>query len=273
MFANQEMDERQGPPDKGRKKSGLALFSRGCADQVRSIFHEGWYPACKPALDWVLALLLLVVTAPAILVCWLLVRLTSCGPGFYSQQRVGLRGRIFSIHKIRTMCDCCESCTGPQWSQAGDPRVTPLGRLLRVTHLDELPQLWNVLCGEMSLVGPRPERPEFVPVLAQAIPRYTERLQIRPGVTGLAQVQWPADTDLDSVRRKLAFDLCYLQRRGLWLDLRILLATAGKVLGVPCSLLRTVLRLPGGEPLPLATPSPGLPPCPLPAPEPVLQNA
>jgi lipopolysaccharide/colanic/teichoic acid biosynthesis glycosyltransferase len=255
-----------------------ALLRRVAGGEGRPAW--GWYACCKPVLDGGLALVLLVAAAPVILVCWLLVRLTSRGPGLYSQTRVGLRGRVYTIYKIRTMYDRCESRTGPRWSQAGDPRVTPLGRLLRKTHLDELPQLWNVLRGQMSLVGPRPERPEFVAVLARSIPGYVDRLQVRPGVTGLAQVQLPADSGLDSVRRKLACDLCYLERQGVWLDLRILLATAGKVVGVPCALTRAVLRMPSdqaGEPAP-RKPQPeradfGYRAVDLPAPGEVWQNA
>src|SRR5262249_39420482 len=122
---------------------------------------------------------------------------------------------------------------------------TPVGRLLRRTHLDELPQLWNVLRGDMSLVGPRPERPEFVPQLEQAIPHYRDRLLVRPGVTGLAQVQLPPDTDLDSVRVQLSYDLYYAALLGVWLDFRIGLATALKMVGVPFPLLRALFRLPG----------------------------
>src|SRR4051812_4486553 len=144
MLADLEMDEVQGTHHNRTKKTGIRLFS-SASSCLRRTFEEGWYPVCKPVLDWLLALLLLVTLAPAILVCWLLVRLTSHGPGFYSQRRVGLRGRVYTIYKIRTMYYRCENRTGPQWSQAGDPRVTPLGRLLRATHLDELPQLWNVL--------------------------------------------------------------------------------------------------------------------------------
>ena len=139
-------------------------------------------------------------------------KLTSPGPAFYTQTRVGQGGRPFTIYKLRTMIHNCESLTGPRWCMPGDPRVTPAGWLLRVTHLDELPQLLNVLRGEMSLVGPRPERPEFLPQLERALPAYRQRLVVRPGVTGLAQVKLPADTDLDSVRRKLAHDLYYIER-------------------------------------------------------------
>ncbi len=201
---------------------------------------------CKRVFDIILSFLMLVPALPLIGICLFLVRLTSSGPGLYRQTRVGRRGRLYGILKIRTMYHNCEGHSGPKWSQAGDPRVTLLGRFLRKTHLDELPQLWNVLRGDMSLVGPRPERPEFIPALAQAIPRYYERLNVRPGVTGLAQVQLPPDTDLNSVRRKLVYDLYYAQHQSLGLDLRLIVATAGKMLGLPFGLTKMVLRLPSG---------------------------
>ena len=125
-----------------------------------------------------------------------------------------------------------------------DPRITPIGRFLRRTSLDELPQLWNVLRGEMSLIGPRPERPEFVPGLARAVSRYLDRLLVRPGVTGLAQVQLPADTDVESVRRKLTYDLYYIDHMSFWLDLRLVLGTAFKVVHVPFAVSQKLLRLP-----------------------------
>jgi lipopolysaccharide/colanic/teichoic acid biosynthesis glycosyltransferase len=152
-------------------------------------------------------------------------------------------GALFTLYKIRTMAVDSEK-DGPRWSMPGDRRVTRVGQFLRRTHLDELPQLWNVLRGDMSLVGPRPERPEFVPQLAAAIPGYEDRLAVRPGVTGLAQVQLPADTDLNSVRRKLAYDLYYVERGGLWLDLRLMAATAFKVLGMDAVTIAWLFRLP-----------------------------
>src|SRR5262249_10198975 len=127
--------------------------------------------------------------------------------------------------KIRTMYQDCERITGAAWCRPGDPRVLPVGSFLRRTHLDELPQLWYILKGDMSLVGPRPERPEFVPQLEEAIPGYRDRLLVLPGVTGLAQVHLGPDTDLDSVERKLMFDLYYIKTLGFWTDLRVLLAT------------------------------------------------
>jgi lipopolysaccharide/colanic/teichoic acid biosynthesis glycosyltransferase len=138
----------------------------------------------------------------------------------------------------------CEKASGARWSVLGDPRVTPLGRFLRRTHLDELPQLWNVLRGDMSLVGPRPERPEFVPALERALPHYRDRLAVRPGVTGLAQVQLPPDTDLESVRRKLAFDLYYIRYISFWLDLRLTACTAVHMAGVPIFTLGRLFALP-----------------------------
>src|SRR5262249_6782677 len=159
------------------------------------------------------------LVAPVILLCAVLVRLTSRGPAFYSQVRLGRGGRPYRIYKIRTMYHQCELKSGARWSQAGDPRVTPVGRFLGSTHLDELPQLWNVLKGDMALVGPRPERPEFIPALARAIPLYELRLLVRPGVTGLAQIQLPPDTDVQSVRAKVAHDLYYVRHMSLWVDL------------------------------------------------------
>ena len=205
------------------------------------------YLSIKRLLDLVLATLMLLLTAPFILISMLLVRLTSRGPMIYAQKRLGQEGRTFTIYKIRTMYHNCEVLTGPRWASARDPRVTPVGRFLRATHLDELPQLWNVLRGDMSLVGPRPERPEFIPALEQDIPHYRQRLEVRPGLTGLAQVQLPADTDLDSVRRKLAHDLYYIERLGPWLDLRLLAGTALYALGLPFSVAARLLRVPHGE--------------------------
>ena len=206
-----------------------------------------WYARCKRALDLGAAILLAVPTMPVVVVIALVVKLTSRGPAFYSQTRVGKNGRLFTIYKLRTMVDNCESLTGPRWSIPGDPRVTRVGAFLRATHLDELPQLLNVLRGDMSLIGPRPERPEFVPELERALPAYGQRLLVRPGVTGLAQVQQHADTDLDCVRRKLEYDLYYIERLSPWLDLRLLFATAFYALGVPFVVVGRLARLPVPE--------------------------
>src|SRR5262245_24537946 len=210
---------------------------------VRPARHR-WYSGAKAAADLALAALLSVPALPVVLLAALLVKLTSKGPAFYSQTRVGKDGRPFTIYKLRTMIHNCESLTGPRWSIPGDPRVTPVGWLLRATHLDELPQLFNVLKGDMSLIGPRPERPEFIPSLERALPAYRQRLNVRPGVTGLAQVLLPPDTDIESVRRKLAHDLYYIRHLGPWLDLRLLACTALYALAVPFGLTTRLLRLP-----------------------------
>ena len=182
---------------------------------------------------------------PLILISMLLVKMSSRGPSIYTQVRVGLNGRNFVIYKIRTMRNDCEKLTGPRWADRGrDPRVTLIGNILRKTHLDELPQLYNVLRGEMMLVGPRPERPEFVAQLEQAIPGYRARLAVRPGVTGLAQVLLPPDVDVHSVRSKLMYDLFYLRDESFWLDLKIIACTALKVVGVPRSFSRKLLGVP-----------------------------
>ena len=211
-----------------------------------------WYGGVKTALDCALALVMLALSAPFLLLAAVAVKLNSRGPVFYSQTRVGRGGRPFTIYKIRSMTHNCERQSGARWCTAGDARVTFVGRILRATHLDELPQLWNVLRGDMSLVGPRPERPEFVPQLEKAIPRYSERLLVRPGLTGLAQVQLPPDTDLESVRHKLACDLYYVERVSFWLDLRILLSTPFHVLGIPFAVPRKLFRVPSGETVELA---------------------
>lgn len=206
-----------------------------------------WYVPVKAVVDFLLALALLVVTAPIVLVAMALVKLTSRGPAIYSQTRLGKHGQPFTIYKIRTMDHQAEKNTGARWCLPGDNRITRLGRWLRKTHIDELPQLWNVLCGQMSLIGPRPERPEFVPQLEQAIPHYRARLQVRPGLTGLAQVQLPPDTDLASVRLKLAYDLYYVRTVNPWLDARVALATLLHIVCVPFHVIRGLCCLARAE--------------------------
>jgi len=187
----------------------------------------------QPGIAWCLAVCIVPVVLPITAILVLLVRLTSPGPGLYRQLRVGKNGKLFWIYKIRTMYCDAEKETGPVWTAENDPRITPVGRILRRFHLDELPQLLNVLKGEMTLIGPRPERPEFAQVLARAIPGYLQRCAVLPGITGLAQINLPPDTDLDSVRRKLVLDLEYIERGNIWLDARIFLCTALKLVGLP----------------------------------------
>jgi lipopolysaccharide/colanic/teichoic acid biosynthesis glycosyltransferase len=184
------------------------------------------YLVCKGELDRVMAFFMLIILLPLIVILLFLVRATSPGPALYRQSRVGRNGAVFQLYKIRSMrIDAESSGSGPVWSQACDPRVTKLGRWIRDLHLDELPQLWNVLRGEMSLVGPRPERPEFVSILKQKIPDYEKRLEVLPGITGLAQMNLPPDSDLNSVRKKLHLDLAYIREVSLMLDIRLMVCT------------------------------------------------
>ena len=227
-------------------KSNLAEGREMPLERDGETWSMPWYPACKEGADRIVAAFMLVVFAPLIIVLMALVKVTSRGPAIYKQLRLGRHGKPYYIYKLRSMRNDCEKATGPKWaSKKGDARVTPLGRFLRRSHLDELPQLWNVLRGEMSLVGPRPERPEFVAKLELVIPDYHERMNVHPGITGLAQVQLPADEDVEDVRRKVRCDLCYIRHLGPWLDLKIMIGTVMKLAGVPLSLTGQILVLPG----------------------------
>jgi lipopolysaccharide/colanic/teichoic acid biosynthesis glycosyltransferase len=186
----------------------------------------------KAAADFVLAAAMLIPALPLMAACVALVRLTSRGPAIYTQARVGRGGTVFTLYKIRTMYHDCERLTGPTWCKPGDARITPVGRVLRKLHLDELPQLFNVLKGEMSLVGPRPERPEIVARLRMQVVGYDRRHAVRPGITGFAQIHLPPDTCLRSVRNKLVYDLFYVRHREWRLELLILLATGLKMFGL-----------------------------------------
>jgi sugar transferase (PEP-CTERM system associated) len=182
--------------------------------------------AAKRALDILVAGLALVVTLPLLLLLFVLVKLTSAGPALYHQRRVGLHGRIFTVHKFRSMRQDAEAATGPVWAaKAGDPRVTPIGGLLRRLRFDELPQLWNILAGDMSVVGPRPERPEFVSELTREIPFYGQRHIVRPGLTGWAQVRYTYGASTEDALQKLQHDLFYIKNLSIALDLFIMLST------------------------------------------------
>jgi lipopolysaccharide/colanic/teichoic acid biosynthesis glycosyltransferase len=191
------------------------------------------YFRTKDIFDYLLAAILLLPCALLMAACICVVRLTSRGPALYAQRRVGRNGRIFRLYKIRSMTHDAEARSGPAWTQHADPRITRVGRVLRKFHFDELPQLFNVLRGEMSLVGPRPERPEFVEILCRQIPDYSNRLAVKPGITGIAQLNLPPDSDLDSVRRKVILDVEYIRTASLWLDLRLLLCTAMRIAKLP----------------------------------------
>ena len=157
------------------------------------------------------------------------IKLDSPGPVFYTQKRVGKDGEIFTIYKFRSMQYRAEE-HGARWAEKKDPRVTRAGKLLRLTHIDELPQIWNIFKGEMSLVGPRPERPEFVELLEKELPYYFVRHTIKPGLTGWAQINYQYGASVEDAHNKLEYDLYYVKNMSLFLDLKILLRTIGVVL-------------------------------------------
>lgn len=198
---------------------------------LASLMLRHRFPLMKEVFDRILALVGLVVLAPVLGLLALAIRLSSPGPAFYVQQRVGKGGRTFGIIKLRTMITNAERATGPIWARDNDPRITRIGRFLRYSHLDEVPQLWNVLRGEMSLVGPRPERPIFVEQFRSQIPHYEERLRVKPGITGLAQVSHHYDATLRDVKKKLAYDLLYIRKMCLMVDVAILLLTFRRLTG------------------------------------------
>ncbi len=222
-------------------------------------------PIYKRLFDILLTSLLIVLSAPIMLVVAILVKLDSPGPVFYSQGRVGLNrrrkdrrggasraqvyqgesdrrrqqshGRVFQVYKFRSMHVDAEA-KGAQWCRRDDPRVTRMGKILRKTHLDELPQLFNVLMGDMSIVGPRPERPEFVTGLKESVPNYEKRLELKPGLTGLAQIRHRSDEQITDVKKKIRYDLFYMKKVSLWTDTKIVLGTVPLVFGMSSEQLK-----------------------------------
>jgi exopolysaccharide biosynthesis polyprenyl glycosylphosphotransferase len=184
---------------------------------------------CKRALDVVCALALLLFSLPVIAIVALAVKLESPGPVLFRQERVGWYGKRFTLFKFRSMRSDAEQRSGPVWAQENDRRVTSVGRILRRFHLDEIPQALNVLRGDLSFVGPRPERPCFVEVLQRSLPLYDLRHYVKPGITGWAQVRYPYASTIAESYQKLQYDLYYAKHVSWILDLEILLRTALKL--------------------------------------------
>ena len=179
----------------------------------------------RALFDIVSAMALLIMALPLMLVVALLIKLDSAGPVFYRQERVGLHGKAFTLLKFRSMRKDAEAPGRPVWAEIADPRITRMGQFIRYTRIDELPQLLNVLRGEMSLIGPRPERPYFVEKLASAIPLYSVRHYVKPGITGWAQVNASYGASIEDALEKLRYDLYYIKNRSFILDLLILWRT------------------------------------------------
>lgn len=189
-----------------------------------------WEKKLKRIIDIVFSLLILIISSPVILLTSIAIKIESKGPVFFKQERCGLNGKIFKMIKFRSMREDAEKLTGPVWSQKDDPRITKVGKFIRKVRIDELPQIINVLKGEMSLVGPRPERPYFVELLSKDIPYYKRRLKVRPGLTGWAQVKHKYDETVEDVKIKLRYDLFYIENMSLRMDFKILFRTVFVVL-------------------------------------------
>lgn len=213
-------------PQKSRapEPSTLFLILSGAAG-ILVRFVRRSFDKFKRVLDIILSIIGIVFASPVLFIAAILVRLESRGPVIYKQNRVGKGGSVFKIFKLRTMYYGAESSTGAVWAKKDDPRITSIGRLLRKTHVDEIPQLLNVLNGEMSIVGPRPERPELVRDLKELVLDYEKRLLVKPGITGLAQVRHKYDETIEDVKKKIKYDLLYIKKMCLLGDLRILANT------------------------------------------------
>ncbi len=189
-----------------------------------------WEKKVKRLMDILISLTFLLFSSPFILLISIAIKLDSRGPIFYKQERSGQNGEVFKIIKFRSMVHNAEKKSGPVWSMKDDPRITKVGRIIRKLRLDEVPQVFNVLKGEMSFVGPRPERPYFVEKLSEEIPLYKRRLKVRPGITGWAQVKHKYDETIEDVKTKLRYDLFYIENMSLRMDLKIIFRTVFVVL-------------------------------------------
>ena len=198
------------------RPSWLIFTGRGRQAKIASLLRF--------TVHWLVALLGAVLSLPLVLIAAILIKLDSRGPVFYKQERVGKNGRAFTLTKFRSMRVDAEQ-DGPVWASKGDARTTRVGRVLRKSRIDEIPQFWNILKGEMSFVGPRPERPHFVAQLADEIPYYEQRHLIAPGLTGWAQIKYPYGASMEDARQKLQYDLFYIKNQGLILDAIIIFET------------------------------------------------
>ncbi len=197
---------------------------------VRRTAQGRWIDGVHRAMDVSISIGLLFATLPLMAVVAILIKIESAGPVFYAQRRVGQHGQVFSLRKFRSMSVNAEAAGAPIWAAKNDPRVTRIGRMIRRTRIDELPQLLNVLSGDMSFIGPRPERPHFVDRLSTLIPSYPDRACLKPGITGWAQVKYPYGASVEDARMKLAYDLYYVKNRSIFMNLLILVLTIRVIL-------------------------------------------
>jgi exopolysaccharide biosynthesis polyprenyl glycosylphosphotransferase len=208
----------------------LARLTPGWISRAAGLNRSRLEAGLRRGFDIAASLGLLVVTSPLLLLTAIAIKFDTQGPVFYRQSRVGLGGKIFTLVKFRSMVVDAEAAGSPRWAAQRDPRITRVGRFIRLFRIDEIPQAINVLKGDMALIGPRPERPAFVEELARQIPHYNDRALVKPGITGWAQVNYPYGASVEDARMKLAYDLYYVKNRSLFLDLLILVATVRVVL-------------------------------------------
>jgi exopolysaccharide biosynthesis polyprenyl glycosylphosphotransferase len=220
ILKSQTRESRSHAPE----PSTLALVGSGLFSMIISFFRRTYFLA-KRLIDIVGSTIGLLVLSPIILLTAILIKLTSQGPIVYTQVRVGKGGKLFNIYKFRTMTVDAEKHTGPVWAAKNDNRLTPIGCFLRKTRIDEIPQFINVLMGDMSIVGPRPERPLFVDQFKTQICDYEKRLNVKPGITGMAQVWHRYDETIQDVRKKIKYDVLYIKNMCFWTDIRIILRT------------------------------------------------
>jgi len=206
----------------------IEMYVQRNIDKNTTIVVENrfWYEKIKRVMDIVLSLIGLIIAIPLMLIFGIAIKLESKGPVFYRQERVGKNGKVFMLYKLRSMYQNAEE-NGAKWAEKDDPRVTKVGRIMRKTRIDELPQLFNVLKGDMSLVGPRPERPIFTYKFNEEIPGFVNRLQVKPGLTGWAQVNGGYEL---GPAEKLEYDLYYIENRSIWMDIKIMLKTVKVIL-------------------------------------------
>ncbi|MCA9401482.1 MAG: exopolysaccharide biosynthesis polyprenyl glycosylphosphotransferase [Candidatus Omnitrophica bacterium] len=217
-------DYAQSAKSRAPEPSTMVLFGGGFLGMIVS-FIRRTYAAAKRIFDFTAAMTGFIILSPLFLMTAVMVKLTSKGPILYKQVRVGQFGKEFEIYKFRSMKVDAEKETGPVWAQANDNRLTPIGKFLRKSHIDEIPQLINVVKGEMSIIGPRPERPVFVEQFKREITGYEQRLEVKPGITGLAQVWHRYDETIQDVKKKLRYDLLYIRKMCFWADINIILRT------------------------------------------------
>jgi exopolysaccharide biosynthesis polyprenyl glycosylphosphotransferase len=184
-----------------------------------------WEKVVKRIIDMSVSAFILIAGLPIWIIVAILIKIDSPGPVIYKQERVGKNGKVFTLYKFRSMVKDAERMTGPRWASKNDPRITRIGKIIRKLHIDEVPQFFNVLKGDMSLIGPRPERPIFVEKFSKEIPLYRRRLKVKPGITGWAQVKYKYDESIEDVKKKLQYDLFYIENMSLRMDLKIIAYT------------------------------------------------